>query len=53
MHASVFYSYIQYSAICARLVRRSLKPELQAAALKAEDTQARMLTWEGKKSTEG
>jgi len=45
-------SYIQYSAICARLVRRALKPELQAAALKNEETVARVLTWEGGKSTE-
>jgi len=49
---AVGMSYIQYSAICARMVRRALKPEFQAAALKGEATQARVIKYENGKVVE-
>ena len=43
-------SYIQYSALCARLVRRALKPDFKAEALKVEETGVRITQWEGGKA---
>jgi len=43
-------SYIQYSALCARLLRRALKPEFKAEALKIEETGVRITPWEGGKA---
>jgi len=39
-------SYIQYSALCARLLRRALKPEYKTEALKVEETAMRITQWE-------
>ena len=38
-------SYLQYSNICARLLRRALRPELQEEALKVEDTNVKIAQW--------
>jgi len=38
-------SYLQYSSICARLLRRVLKPELRDTAMRAEDTTVRVAHW--------
>lgn len=38
-------NYLQYSNICARLLRRALKPELQEEALKVEDTTVKIARW--------
>ena len=43
--ALVNSSYLQYSNICARLLRRALKPELQEEALKVEDTNVKIMQW--------
>ncbi len=43
-------TYIQYSALCARLVRRALKPEFKEAAMKIEETAVRITMWEGGKA---
>lgn len=50
---AVGMSYIQYSAICSRLVRRALKPEFQAKALKMETTTARIIKYENGKAVVG
>lgn len=42
-------SYLNYSSICARLVRRCLKPELRVEALKREDSLMKSVKWEGGK----
>ncbi|XP_078688850.1 ATP synthase F(1) complex subunit epsilon, mitochondrial-like [Branchiostoma floridae x Branchiostoma belcheri] len=39
-------SYLQYSGICARLLRRVLKPELQESAMKRETHNIKKLKWE-------
>ncbi|XP_077993841.1 ATP synthase F(1) complex subunit epsilon, mitochondrial-like [Glandiceps talaboti] len=38
-------SYIQYSAICARLLRRALKPEFREQALKKEESFSKLNKW--------
>ena len=38
-------SYLQYSAICARLLRQALKPEFKAKALKNEETNLKVSKW--------
>ena len=43
------FSYIQYSNIAARVVRKALKPELQADAAKREITSIKFQKWEGGK----
>ncbi|XP_055068889.1 ATP synthase subunit epsilon, mitochondrial [Misgurnus anguillicaudatus] len=35
-------SYIRYSAICARVVRAALKPELKVEALKSAETSVKV-----------
>ncbi|XP_078607856.1 ATP synthase F(1) complex subunit epsilon, mitochondrial-like [Branchiostoma floridae x Branchiostoma japonicum] len=42
-------SYLQYSGICARLLRRVLKPELQDSAMKREAQHLSKLKWEAGK----
>lgn len=42
---SLFYSYLQYSAICARLLRQALKPEFKAKALKQEESNLKVSKW--------
>lgn len=39
------YSYLQYSAICARLLRQALKPEYKAKALKQEESSLKVSKW--------
>ena len=48
-------SYLQYSSLCARYLRRALKPEFrEAAILKKEDSTAKMFRWkEGKPEQPG
>ena len=44
------YSYLQYSSLCAKFLRRALKPEFrEAAILKKEDTTAKVFQWKEKK----
>nr|AVC55622.1 mitochondrial ATP5e short variant [Enchytraeus cf. crypticus SL-2017] len=38
-------NYINYSRICARVVRRSLKPELRTEALKRDEGTIRPVFW--------
>lgn len=37
------YSYIRFSAICASAVRAALKPQLKAEAIRAAETNVRVL----------
>ena len=39
-------SYIQYSAICARLLRNALKPELREAIVNKEVSGMKVAHWE-------
>jgi len=45
-------NYLQYSAICARALRRCLKPEFQTEAMKNPDSKLRLRKWEGGKATD-
>ncbi|CAH0700039.1 unnamed protein product [Spodoptera exigua] len=38
-------NYINYSNIAAKILRRSLKPELRAEALKRDDSNVRITPW--------
>ncbi|ESO03305.1 hypothetical protein HELRODRAFT_80278 [Helobdella robusta] len=38
-------NYIQFSRICARIVRRCLKPEQQAEAMKRDEGLIRAIHW--------
>lgn len=38
-------SYLQYSGICARLLRQALKPEYRASALKREESLMKVQRW--------
>ena len=38
-------SYLQYSGICARLLRQALKPEYRASALKREESLMKVQKW--------
>lgn len=51
----VVSSYLQYSSLCAKFLRRALKPEFrEAAILKKEDTTAKVFQWkEGKPGPAG
>ena len=42
-------SYLSFSSICARLVRRCLKPDLRVEALKREESLMKTVKWEGGK----
>ena len=46
----VDFSYIQYSAIAARVVRKALKEQLQADAAKRDITGIKFVKWEGGKA---
>ena len=46
-----FNSYVGYSRLCARLLRRALKPELREQALKAEESAMKCVKWENGKPT--
>lgn len=39
------FSYIQYSKICAQIVRRSLKPEKRIEALKRDESSIKITPW--------
>ena len=45
----VFLSYIQYSNVAARVVRKALNKELQADALKRDVAGIKFVKWEGGK----
>lgn len=42
-------SYIQYSSICARLVRQAIRPELQQGSLRKPDSVSKLTKWENGK----
>lgn len=42
-------SYLNFSTICARLVRRCLKPDFRVEALKREESIMKTVKWEGGK----
>ena len=46
---SYLHSYLNFSTICARLVRRCLKPDLRVEALKREESVMKTVKWEGGK----
>ena len=46
---TVFYSYVNYSNIAAKVVRKALKPELQADAAKRELVSIKFVKWENGK----
>ena len=48
MFRSIF-SYVQYSNIAARVVRKCLKPDLKAEAVKREVVSVKFTKWEGGK----
>jgi F-type H+-transporting ATPase subunit epsilon len=45
-----YFSYIQYSAISAKLTRRALKPALKVEALKREAVHAKPTMWKDGKA---
>jgi len=48
----VDFSYVNYSNIAAKVVRRVLKPELQANAAKRDETHVKFTPWvKGKPSS--
>ena len=49
MLAFLCCSYVQYSSICARVVRRCLKAEAKTAAAKREGSIIKAVKWEGGK----
>lgn len=49
---SIFSSYIQYSAVCARTLRRCLKSSAAKEALKREESFVRVNKWQGGKLTD-
>ncbi|ELU06272.1 hypothetical protein CAPTEDRAFT_174924 [Capitella teleta] len=38
-------NYVQFSRICARVVRKSLKPEVRTTALKRDEAHIRVVQW--------
>lgn len=40
-----YYSYIEYSNIAAKVLRKALKPEFRAEAAKREETHVRFTQW--------
>ena len=50
---AVGLNYVQYSNISARLVRKSLKPSLQADALKHDVVNIKFTKWEAGKPVGG
>jgi hypothetical protein len=45
----VVFSYIQYSAVCARTLRRCLKSSVAKEAMKREESFVRVSKWQGGK----
>jgi F-type H+-transporting ATPase subunit epsilon len=45
-----FFSYINYSNIAAKLVRRALKPEFRIEAARREDTNIKFTPWKDGKA---
>merc|ERR1712147_117086 len=45
-------NYLQYSAICARAVRKCLKPENVTEAMKAPESMLKLTKWQGGKPTD-
>ncbi|XP_050072414.1 protein stunted-like [Anopheles maculipalpis] len=43
------FSYINYSNIAARLLRKALKPELRAQAARRDDSHIKFTKWQGGK----
>jgi F-type H+-transporting ATPase subunit epsilon len=43
------FSYLNYSSICAKYLRRALKPEFRQIALKDEHSIIKCQAWEGGK----
>jgi hypothetical protein len=48
----IFFSYIQYSAVCARTLRRCLKSSAAKEAMKREESYVRVSKWQGGKLSE-
>ena len=48
----ILFSYIQYSAVCARTLRRCLKSSVAKEALKREESYVRVNKWQGGKLTD-
>ena len=46
------FSYIQFSAVCARTLRRCLKSSVAKDALKREESYVRVNKWQGGKLTD-
>jgi F-type H+-transporting ATPase subunit epsilon len=47
-----YYSYLQYSIICARAVRNALKPELRVIAQRRDEQGLKFQRWQGGKAGE-
>ncbi|PAA56364.1 hypothetical protein BOX15_Mlig008002g1, partial [Macrostomum lignano] len=45
-------NYIRYSALCAKVVRHCLKPELQREAMKREGSTVKAFLWKDGKPSE-
>jgi F-type H+-transporting ATPase subunit epsilon len=45
-----FFSYINYSNIAAKLVRRALKPEFRTEAARRGDSSIRFIPWKDGKA---
>ncbi|CAF4416475.1 unnamed protein product, partial [Rotaria magnacalcarata] len=45
-------NYIQFSAVCARTLRRCLKPAATKEAMKREESYVRVNKWQGGKLTD-
>jgi len=46
----IFFSYINYSNIAAKLVRRALKPGFRTEAARREDSSVRFIPWKDGKA---
>ena len=46
----IFFSYINYSNIAAKLLRRALKPEFRTEAARREDSSIRFTPWKDGKA---
>jgi len=50
IYCAIFFSYINYSNIAAKLVRRALKPEFRTEAARREDSSIRFIPWKDGKA---
>ncbi len=48
----IYFSYIQYSAVCARTLRRCLKSSIAKEAMKREESFVRVSKWQSGKLSE-